>query len=116
MSRIVFCNNGLITRPGFREKLDGVCYQIDECKTGENLCEYEDLCEDIAGSYKCLCPLGQKLSDNLHNCSMIECGLPQFVLPCDSENCSQVQTSCSDSNYYLNRSVNCFSLRWHLIY
>ena len=55
-------------RDGFEEK-DGVCAQIDECKTGQDGCEY--FCEDSAGSYKCSCPPDQKLDSNLHNCSKI---------------------------------------------
>ncbi|KAL5256978.1 hypothetical protein ACHWQZ_G012036 [Mnemiopsis leidyi] len=87
-------------KEGFEER-DGVCTQIDECKMGKDECEY--FCMDSAGSYECTCPPDQKLDDNLHNCSLIECGTPKLH-NCDnsSNNCTDVKLNCTAGHFYLN--------------
>ncbi|CAH1403032.1 unnamed protein product [Nezara viridula] len=54
-------------RQGYRERSDkGGCKDINECLEGSHLCSHT--CQNIKGSYQCLCPYNMILSDDFFNC------------------------------------------------
>ncbi|KAH8402834.1 hypothetical protein KR222_002263 [Zaprionus bogoriensis] len=50
--------------------LDGTCVDIDECQVNNGGCSHH--CENALGSYKCSCPKGYTLADNLRECEDID--------------------------------------------
>eukprot|EP00116_Pleurobrachia_bachei_P003172 sb/3463434/ len=97
-------------KPLYEEDDAGVCYEVDECTTGTAGCEFPDLCTLLHPGYTCTCPPGQRLEDNLKNCTDIICPVP-VVSNCEPWDvlCREVTFNCSGGNqtadgnhYYYN--------------
>jgi hypothetical protein len=52
--------------PGYVEDGDG-CVDLKECQF-ENICEHGYVCNEMVGSYECVCPVSQSVPDSCHYC------------------------------------------------
>lgn len=71
------CKGEEAVQPGF-EKLSalgfewnskfGLCVDIDECMRNKTLCDHGKVCQNLKGSYHCVCPRGDRYDVTLGRC------------------------------------------------